>query len=115
MTDLAKVLKSKQVEAELAIVAQYLREEFPDCDIDIIDPDGPDGTPDLNPRSLSRSFWIDFQGPQRLLFTIELIERLSNKKSILGLNILRQMALADYVKNSARVPIKVTLQGPELY
>jgi hypothetical protein len=111
---MAKVLKSKQVEAGLAIVAQYLKEEFPDCDIELIDPDGPDGTPDRNPLSLSRSFWVDFQGPQRLLFAIELIEIISNKESTLGLNILRQMAIAGYVKNSARVPIKVTLRGPEL-
>ncbi len=115
MDDMTKVLKSNQVKAGLAIVEQYLKEEFPNCGIEIIDPDGPDGIPDRKPVSLSRSFWINFQGPQRIFFSIELIERIANKKGILGLKHLRQMAIADYIKNSDRVPIKVTLRGPELY
>lgn len=115
MSDMIKVLKSNQVEVGLAIIAQYLKEEISDCEIEVIDPDGPDGIPDRNPVGLSRSFWINFQGPQRILFSIEFIERIANKKSMLGLKHLRQMAIADYIKNSDRVPIKVTLRGPELY
>jgi len=116
MAGITKVLKSKQVEAGLAIAIQYLREEFPGCDIEIIDSDGPEGVPDRDLRNrLSRSFWIDFQGTRRILFSIELLEALSTEGRAIGLNMLRQLAVAEFIKNSACVPVSVTLQGAEIY
>jgi hypothetical protein len=114
MSDMTKILKSDQIEAGLAIAQEYLRKEFPAYDINIIDPDGPDGVPDRDLRiGPSRSFWLNFQGPQRIFFTIEILEALSKHNIASGLKMLTQLAIADFINNSACVPIKVTTDGPE--
>ena len=112
MSEMAKTLRKKEIEDGLAIALSYLQKEFPNSNISIIDPDDPNGVPDRDPRlGLSRSFWIDYKGPQRIIFTIKVLETLS--KTSKPVNMLRQWGVADFIRNSDRVPIKVTLQGPE--
>ena len=114
MLGMSKVLRSKQVEDGLAVALSYLKEEFPDCNISIIDPEGPDGVPDRDTRNgISRSFWIDFQGPQRIFFTIEVLEALATPHNPLDLNTMRQWGVADFINNAGRVPIRVTIHGPQ--
>ena len=116
MSGMSKVLRSKPIEDGLEGARQYLKEEFPDCDIFVIDPDSPDGTLDRDPRyGLSRSVWIDFQGrgPQRIFFTKEVLEALADRHNALELNSLRQWSVADFIRNAGRVPIRVTMHGPE--
>lgn len=93
-----------KIEAGIAIALNYLREEFPTCNINLVEPE--DGT-DIDLRT--RSFWIDLHGPQRLLFTIQV---LADQPPEMVLRYLRKCNLAEYIKNVGRVPVIITTEGP---
>jgi hypothetical protein len=109
MSDISKLLQSQQVEAGLAIALRYLQAEFPACRITVVDLDSPYGVPDR--AELARSVWMDFQGPQRVFFTMQVLEALAHLHN--PLDLLRQWGVADFIRQVGCVPIRVATHGPE--
>jgi hypothetical protein len=72
MSDISKILQSPLVEDGLSIALRYLQEEFSGCHLTVVDLDSPYGVPDR--AELSRSVWMDWQGPQRIFFTMQVLE-----------------------------------------
>ena len=114
MADMSRLLKSKQVEDGFAIALKYLQEEFHDCQVDIIDPDGPEGDPDRDIRQggPSRSALVHCPDTQRILFDIELLRNLATPQSTWGLHTLHQWGVADFIRG-AKDAVRVTTHGPK--
>jgi hypothetical protein len=106
MSDMSEVLQSKQVEEGLAVALRYLQEEL-GCSID----SEPYDAEDI--KWTTRSLSIDLHGPQRIAFTTEVPEALARQQFPRASQALREFRVAEFIQNSGRVPVIVTLNGPQ--
>lgn len=94
------------LELGIAFARMYLEQEFGYGAVEFIEP--PDAE-DRNRRT--RSFWIDAQGPQRIYFTMQVLEERRDPKKVL--QTLTGWELVDYIRKAGRVPVMMTTDGPQ--
>lgn len=96
-----QLLRKRTANGVIAVRA-YLQEMFPNEIIELIEP--PDGE-DRN--WTTRSFWLYFDGPQRLYFTLQFLEQ----DPVVISRSLHLWDLGQYIKSVGRVPIIVSIDG----
>jgi hypothetical protein len=92
------------LELGMAFARMYLEQEFGYSAVELIEPADSE---DRHWRT--RSFWINFQGPQRISFTTQVLQDPQHPEAVL--RCLRGWELADYIRKAGRVPVLMTTEG----